>query len=36
VAIGQHENNLKAVMDKNRELREQDEKNNGQSEKFRK
>jgi hypothetical protein len=36
VAIGQHESNLKAVMDQNVELREQHEKNNGLSEKFRK
>jgi hypothetical protein len=36
VAIGQHESNLKAVMDQNVELREQHEKNNGPSEKFRK
>jgi uncharacterized protein YcaQ len=36
VAIGQHEGNLKAVMDQNVELREQQEKNNGLSEKFRK
>jgi type II secretory pathway component PulF len=36
VAIGQHESNLKAVMDQNAELREQQEKNNGLSEKFRK
>jgi hypothetical protein len=34
VAIGQHESNLKAVMDQNVELREQQEKNNGLSEKF--
>jgi hypothetical protein len=36
VAIGQHESNLKAVMDQNVDLREQHEKNNGLSEKFRK
>jgi subtilase family serine protease len=36
VAIGQHESNLKAVMDQNVDLREQQEKNNGLSEKFRK
>jgi hypothetical protein len=36
VAIEQHESNLKAVMDQNVELREQQEKNNGLSEKFKK
>jgi hypothetical protein len=36
VAIGQHESKLKAVMDHNVKLREQHEKNNGLSEKFRK
>jgi hypothetical protein len=36
VAIGQHESNLRAVMDQNVELREQQEKNKGLSEKFRK
>jgi hypothetical protein len=36
VAIGQHESNLKAVMDQNVELRERHEKNNAWSEKFRK
>jgi hypothetical protein len=36
VAIGQHETNLKAVMDQNVELREQHKKSNGPSEKFRK
>jgi hypothetical protein len=36
VAIGQHESNLKALMDQNVELREQQEKNNGLSEKFKK
>jgi hypothetical protein len=36
VAIGQHESNLKGVMDQNVDLREQRETNNGLSEKFRK
>jgi DNA-binding protein H-NS len=36
VTIGQHESSLKAVMDQNVELREQQEKNNAPSEKFRK
>jgi LmbE family N-acetylglucosaminyl deacetylase len=36
VAIRQHKSNLKAVMDQNVELREQQNKNNGPSEKFRK
>jgi hypothetical protein len=36
LAIGQHASNLKAVMDQNVELLEQQEKNSGLSEKFRK
>jgi hypothetical protein len=36
VAVGQHESNLKAVMEQNADLRGQKEKNNGLSEKFRK
>jgi hypothetical protein len=36
VATGQHESNLKAVMDQNVELREQQERNNALPEKFRK
>jgi hypothetical protein len=36
MVIGQRESNLKAVVDQNVELREQHEKNNGLSEKFRK
>jgi hypothetical protein len=34
MAIGQQESNLKAVMDQNVNLREQQEKNNDLSEKF--